>query len=242
MSQRKKFDDTVRQHSGWLIPIGVFALTAALSVIVLVFYLAPPPTTLIEERPSPTTRTDPIAISINRVAFAIPANYMPYKSERRGGPRKDVELIAIYPEFRGYSDWDGRVFTSDAADSPAVYIVIREAPLDFTEAERLKRIYLNFVTDRRGIPSPFELTEYTFRNDSGYHGQDLFVGGNADNPIILRCDRLSREVRSPTCFRDMRLTHGVAVSYRFKRIYIADWREIADGVDHLIRSFRPRRK
>ncbi len=240
MSQRKKIDDTVRQRSGWLIPIGIFVLIASLSLIVLMFYLAPTPASLIEERPSPTSRTQPIAISINGVTFAIPANYIPYKSARHGGPRKDVGLVATYPEFHGYSDWDDRVFISNAADSPSVYMLIREEPLNLTEAERLKRIYLNFVIDQRGTHGPFGLTKYTFRDDSGYRGQDLFVSDNANDPIILRCDRFSRQVRSPSCLGDMPLTHGVAVSYRFKRSRLADWRKISDGVDRLIRSFRTR--
>src|SRR5208282_6698019 len=105
MSQSEDFDDTIRQRSGWLIPIGVFAVTAVLSAMVLLFYLAPTPASFIEEHPAPTARTDQITLSVKGVAFKIPANYILYKTARQGGPRKDVALIAFYPDFRGYSDW-----------------------------------------------------------------------------------------------------------------------------------------
>lgn len=242
MSRSDELDDTIRQHSGWLIPIGVFAVTALLSAMVLLFYLAPAPTSFIEEHPAPTSRTDPISLSVGSMAFTIPANYVLYKSARQGGIRRDIALFATLPDFRGYSDWRSQLFVGNAFDSTIVYLLIREEPLNITEAERLQRIYLNFVVDAAGKPGPFGLTEYTFRDDSGYHGEDLFVGGTSDNPVVLRCDRFSQQVRSPSCLRDMRLKHGVALSYRFKRAHLADWRAISDGVRALIQSFRTHTK
>ena len=242
MNSREDYDDTIRQRSGWLIPVGVFAVTAVLSAMVLLFYLAPTPQSFIEEHPAPTSRTDPISITVSGIAFKIPANYILYKSARQGGSRKDVALIAFYPEFRGYSDWDSQIFAQDAADSPLIYLLIREEPYDITEAERLKRIYRNFLTDQTGKPGPFDLTEYSFRDDSGYRNQDLFVGGTAETPIVFRCDRFSQQVRSPYCLRDIRLKRGVTVSYRFKRALLADWRPITTGVDRLLQSFRQHAK
>ena len=242
MSRHEDYDDTIRQRSGWLIPVGVFAVTAVLSAIVLLYYLAPTPQSFIEEHPAPSSRADPISLSVAGVAFRIPANYILYKSARQGGPRKDVSLIAFYPDFRGYSDWDNQTFIQDAADSPLIYLLIREEPLDITEAERLSRIYRNFVSDPAGKPGPFDLTEYTFRDDSGYRNEDLYVGGTAENPIVIRCDRFSQQVRSPYCLRDIRLKRGVAVSYRFKRALLADWLQIATGIDRLMATFRAHAK
>jgi hypothetical protein len=242
MNSREDYDDTIRQRSGWLIPVGVFAVTALLSAMVLLFYLAPAPTSFFKERPAPTSRTDPVSITVDGVSFTIPANYILYKSARQGSSREDVALIAIYPDFHGYSDWESQTFASDAADSPVIYLLIRKDPYNITEAERLQRIYRNFVSDPAGKPAPFDLTEYSFRDDSGYRDEDLFVGGTADAPIVFRCDRFSQQVRSPYCLRDVRLKRGVAVSYRFKRALLADWRQIATGVDQLVQSFRTHAK
>jgi len=242
MSRSEDYDDTIRQHSGWLIPVGVFAVTAVLSAIVLLYYLAPTPTSFFKERPAPTSRADPVAITVDGVSFTIPANYILYKSARQGSSREDVALIAVYPDFHGYSDWESQTFASDAADSPIIYLLIRRDPYNITEAERLQRIYRNFVSDPAGKPAPFDLTEYSFRDDSGYRDQDLFVGGATDAPIVFRCDRFSQQVRSPYCLRDVRLKRGVAVSYRFKRALLADWRQIATGVDQLMQRFRTHAK
>ena len=52
------------------------------------------------------------------------------------------------------------------------------------------------------------------------------------------CVRLSQDVPSPSCLRDERIGKNIALSYRFKRTHLADWRDIAAGVDTLVASFR----
>src|SRR3984885_353116 len=234
MSRRgEDLEDTVTQRSGWLLPMALFVLTSVLSAVILLLYLAPTPASLIEEHPAPSSRVDPISLSVNGLALTIPANYIIYASARQGGPRKDVSLFTTYPDFKGYSDWEGSLFTSNAADSTVIYMLIREEDLDLSEADRLNRIFLSYVVDASGKPGPFGLTEYAFRDDSGYRGQDLFVGQDARGPVVMQCDRFSQQDVSPSCLRDIRLRKGVAATYRFKRAHLANWHEIADGIEDL---------
>ena len=237
MNRSNEFDDTVKQRSGWLIPIAVFVLTAALSALFLLFYLAPTPTSFIEQHPSPTSRNDPVYLSVSGHALTIPANYLLYSSARQGGPRQEIELFATIPDFRGYSDADSQAFAGNGADSPVIYMLIREDRFNIGEAALLQRVYLNYVADPDGKPVPLDLTQYSFRGDSGYRGEDLFVGQTKQGPVVMRCVRLSQEVPSPSCLRDASLARGVTITYRFKRARLADWRAIAEGVDTLVHSF-----
>jgi hypothetical protein len=237
MSQRGDYEETVRRRSGWLIPIAVFVVTAALSALFLLFYLAPGATSFIEEHPAPTSRSDAVSLKVGGMAMSIPANYIIYNSARQGGQQKEVALFATFPDFHGYSDWSSGTFTGNAADSPLVYMLIRVESINLTESDRLQRIYMNYVANPKGAPGPFGLTQYVFRDDSGYRGEDLYVGEHADGPVVLRCVRFSQNVPSPSCMRDVRLKNGVAMTYRFKRAHLADWSAIADGVAELIQSF-----
>jgi hypothetical protein len=230
-------EDTVKQRSGWLIPLAVFVVTAVLSALFLLFYLAPTPTSFIEEHQSPTSRTDSVHTSIGGLSLDIPANYLLYASARQGGERKQVELFAKFPDFHGYSDWESQSFSGNSPDSPIIYMLIRNEPFNLSEEERLKRIYLGYVADPQGKRGPFGLTQFSFRDDSGYRREDLFVGEVRNRPIVMRCVRYSPEVPSPSCLRDVRLSSTVVLSYRFKRAHLASWNEIADGVGGLIRSF-----
>jgi hypothetical protein len=235
---RYEYDGPIRRRSGWLIPLAVFAVTSVLSIFVLLYYLFPAPASFIEEHPAPTARTDPTSLTVGAVRLAIPANYVLYRSAREGGMRNAVALFALLPDLRGYSDDSAQAFASNAADSRVVYLLIREEPIDLDESERLARIYLSFVSDPAGKPGPFGLTVYSFRNDSGYRGEDLFVGNTAGGTVVMRCVRFSAQVPSPSCLRDIRLKRNVALSYRFKRSHLDAWRDIASGVAALVQSFR----
>lgn len=231
-------DGTIRKRSGWLIPLGVFLVTAALSALILLYYLAPTAPSFLEEQVAPTSRPDLIAVRVHDLKLWVPANYLQYESARQGGTRKNLALFAILPDMAGWSNWEASTFAGNTPDSPVVYLLMREEQLNLAEADRLSRIYLAYVTNPRGDPGPFGLTQYTFREDSGYRRQDLFVGQGANGIVMLRCDRLSPEVPSPSCLRDMPIAHAVALSYRFKREHLGRWREIGDGVSRLVATFK----
>lgn len=231
-------DGIIRKRSGWMIPLGVFLVTLVLSALLLIYYLAPSAPNFLEEQVSPTSRTDLVALRVHGLKLWIPANYLQYASTRRGGPFKDVSMFARLPELTGWSDRDAATFSGNAADSPIVYLLIRDERLNLTEADRLSRIYLAYVADNKGKAGPFGLTQYTFRDDTGYRNEDLFVGQTPTGPQLLRCVRFSPRVPSPSCLRDTPIAHNVALSYRFKRAYLARWRDIGRAIGLLVVRFK----
>lgn len=235
---RYEDEEPIRRRSGWLIPLAVFVVTFALSAAILVFYLAPRPTTFAGEQPSPTARGDIVMLRIRGVHLGVPANYLVYESARQGGKRADLSMFALLPDFTGYDSSQASEFSSNAPDSEVIYMLLREEKLNFSESERLKRIYMNYVANPAGEPGPFGLTRYVFRDDSGYRAEDLFVGDTDKGPVVMRCVRLSQDVVSPSCLRDVQISPNVALTYRFKRSHLSDWKSIADGTENLIKKFR----
>jgi hypothetical protein len=231
------YDEGVKECSGWLLPSAVLLSTVALCVLFLLYYLAPNPASFIEEHTSPTSRTGLVRLSVGGLALRVPENYLIYPSERRDGARHQVALFAALPDFRGYAEPDSAVFAGNGANSPIVHILIRQDAFDLTEPARLNRTYLGDVIDARGKPGPSGLTQYAFRDDSGYRGEDLFVGRAQDGIVVMRCVRKTAIIPSPNCLRELPLTKGVELSYRFKRSRLDDWRGIARGVKRLAVSF-----
>jgi len=230
-------DDAIRQHSGWLIPLAVFGLTSILSGLILVVYLAPPPRALFNEQVRFTPQTDIVKLKVHGHHFNIPANYLKYGSDREGGERKQIKLIAVLPDMAGYATWEDSAFRSNAPDAPAVELLIHDDPLKLTEVAWLNRIYMPYIADRRGVKGSFGLTRFDFRKDSGYRDEELFVGESNHRLIVLQCLRASAQVPSPSCHTDLPIAHGVALSLRFKRAHLSQWQEIAESADRLIKSF-----
>jgi hypothetical protein len=238
---RRNEDEVIRKRSGWLIPLGVFAVVAALSAVLMMYYLAPGGSELFQEQVAPTSGGDTVAITVRGVVFRVPANYLQYESARRAGARREMALFALLPGLTGWSNWQADAFADNSADSKVVFITIREDRNDLTEGDRLKRVYMNYVKDPRGAPGPFGLRQYGFRFNSGYRDEDLFIGTGTNEQVVMRCVRQSDEVPNPSCLRDTMIAGDVALSYRFKRTHLADWRNIADRVDALQAEFRSRK-
>ena len=94
------------------------------------------------------------------------------------------------------------------------------------------------MTDPDGTPGPFGLTQYGFRKNSGYEQSDLFAGESANGLLLLLCERAGSELPSPNCQAiDQPLAGNLSFSWRFKRAYLARWRELAGGVNGLVRKF-----
>ena len=233
--------EPIHKRSAWLVPLVVFVVTAALSGAVLYYYLGPRPAGLTRDAPSPTVDTAPVRLTVNGLELTIPANHIVYRAAQRGGEQSDVALFALLPDFRGYSLADAQRFSSNAPDAAAIFLLIRADRLNLTEDERLKRIYMGYVDNPAGTPGPYGLTQYVFRDDSGYRGEDLFVGETARGPAVFRCVRFSAEVPSPSCLRETPLMPGVALSYRFKRAHLSQWHRIDEGADTMVRAFMQRK-
>lgn len=238
MSRSDSADDTVRKRSGWLIPLGVLVVILILSGGFLLFYLFPSPPPLFAEQQSPTSDATAVALEVNGQKLWIPSNYLQFESARHGGRRRDIELFALLPDLSGWSNWDAGSFADNSPTSNVVYMSIREDKVNLSEADRFRRIYQGYLADSNGSRGWYNLTQYAFRPDSGYHTEDLFVGHTTSGVVIMHCAKLGPDVPSPNCWRDMNVAKAVSVSYRFKRRRLNHWVQIADGVDKLMAAFR----
>ena len=147
--------------------------------------------------------------------------------------------LRIEPFRRGYSDAEARLFAGNAADSPVVRLSLHADANPMDAPARLARIYQPYVRDPGGTPGPFGLTQYGFAENSGYEGQDLFAGEKDGKLMLFLCEQPSQDLSSPNCLAtDQPLGKSVTLSWRFKRAYLARWRELSSGVDSLMARFQ----
>jgi len=234
-----EFAGPAKQRSGWLLPLAVFVVTAALSAAVLYYYVGPRPA-LVTEQAAPTDSTELVVLSVGETGFHIPANYILFASARRGGPLEEVAMMALLPDLQGYSLGAAAEFGSNARDSQVVHIVIRRDAAGLTPDERFERIYRPVLALAEGTPTPFGAQFYTFRADSGYRDEELYVWQTPAGTMLLRCTRPSPDVPSPSCIGDIALGTGLTATYRFKRAHLAQWRDIEAGVRALTGAFMDR--
>jgi hypothetical protein len=224
----------IHQHSGWTIPLAFGVAILLLSGLFLGWYLRPG----LRTPATPTGQSNLVELTVRGAAFAIPANYIQSPAARSGGDQAGLTLAALFPSLQGYSETDARLFQGNAADSPVIHINLRGDAGNLDARARLERVYKPYLSNPEGVPGDFGLTQYAFRPDSGYQRNDLFAGQSAGGLVLLLCERTAGDLASPNCLAtDQPLKPGLNFSYRFKRAYLARWREIDSGVGGLVRKF-----
>jgi hypothetical protein len=224
--------EVFHRHSGWWIPAFFFLAIVILSGLLLGWYLRPGLGSA-----TPTGQSHQVGVNVGGTFFEIPANY--FESPGTGSTMKSVTLMALFPSWRGYSEAEARQFAGNAPDSPIVRVSLRADSNGLDGRARLDRIYRPHVTGPKGENGSFGLTRYDFSGDSGYQDYELFTGETPKGLELLLCERATSQFPSPNCLAiDRPLARNVSFSYRFKRAYLARWREISTGVENLIAKFR----
>jgi hypothetical protein len=226
--------ESVHQHSGWLLPAGFAFAIMLLSGLLLGWYLRPG----VRAPAALTGQSELVPIALGGLNLRVPANYIQNPAARSGGPQESLALAALFPSWQGYSPELARQFQGNAPDSQVVRILIRRDINVMDAATRLARIYRPSLAAPEGVIGPFGLRRYGFADNSGYERTDLFVGGSGSGLRLLLCEQPAPDLPSPNCqATDRPLAEGVSYSFRFKRAWLARWRELSGGVDALIARF-----
>ena len=227
--------ERIYQRSGWLLPAGFVFAIMLLSGLLLGWYLRPG----VKLPAALTGQSELVPVTLGDLRLLVPANFMQNPDERAGGSQATLSLTALFPSWQGYSADLARRFQGNAPDSAVVRVLIHRDPNAMDAATRLARIYGPNLAAPDGIAGPFGLHQYRFADNSGYEQNDLFVGGSGKGLVLFLCEQPAPDLPSPNCQATERpLADGDSYSFRFKRAWLARWREVSGGVDALIARFR----
>lgn len=236
-------DEYVRERPAWIIPglvlIGVLTFSGAF----LYYYFGPTPSELLGLDPRASAADHKIETFIADQRFLIPEHYTRYPSQRGGGRRTNIDMHALLPDLLPYDASLQESFIDNSARSDVIYFTLAETATPLSSARRLRDIYSKYLAAPRPEQDRAGLQRFTFRNDSGYANQDLLVGkDDEERMVLLLCDRPGALVDSPNCTRSLLLGSRLDLTYRYKRNRLDDWREIDSAVMKLVGEFETREK
>lgn len=231
-------DEFVRERPAWIIPALIFACVLTFSGAFLYYYFGPTPGELLGLDPRSSAATGEVEAIIGDSRFLIPEHYTRYPSQRSGGRRQVMDMHALLPDLRPYAPERQDEFNDNSAASDVVYFSLSEPATPLNGARRLKDIYSKYLATTEPQPGPDGLRLFPFRENSGYADQDLLVGTDEEERMVLIiCDRVTALVESPNCTRSLLLGPSLELAYRYKRDHLEDWREIDAAVTALVARF-----
>ena len=203
-----------------------FAGVAALAVASIVYLMQPRWT-------QPPVDAPPLPIVIAGVVFNVPPAAIRIPLQRRAGPQERIDLAYRWPDLTPPD--------SHAADaSPRLFVTVEAIQAPLSPAERLKSIYPRYI-DTPSETGPGGLTTASFADGTPYQGEDVIYDATAPERFLARCNRARGALTPAMCLYE-RAVGGAALTFRFPRDWLADWRGVEDGIDRLIEHWRPAAK
>lgn len=218
-----------RRHRGHLVPLA-FAAVIAAGAIALVAYLLWPTW-------EPIKSDDParLPVSVGATLFNVPTLAVRMKVQRHSGPQERVDLSFAYPSLDAAgAPKHASSETAEGAIQPIdrIFLSISAHHDALAPDIRVRTIYPRYL-DKVLAPEQDGLTARAFRDGTPYSNEDLFV---AVNPaMVARC---TRDAATPGMCLSERRVDGADLTFRFPRVWLSQWRDVAGAMDRLTAQLR----
>jgi hypothetical protein len=212
------------RKSTHLVPV-ISGLAAGLGAVTLVAYLLWPTW-------GPQNADDPgrLPVSVGGTLFNIPTDAVRMKIQRHTGPQERIDLAFNYPSLEPPAA--PKHITADMVEEAIqpvdrIFLSVAAHHDALSPDARVRTIYPRYLADA-ATKLESGLTMRAFREGTPYGGEDLF---SATAPSLnARC---MRDGATPGMCLSERRIGGADLTFRFPRSWLSQWRDVADGMEHL---------
>jgi hypothetical protein len=183
-----------------------------------------------------------IPITVAGVLFDVPAAAIREAVQRHPGQHERIDLEFAWPSLGppqpDDKSTDKPVLNAENAVAAAaqtakvrLFVTIAGLGAVLPPLERLRTIYPRYI-EPQASAGPDGLVILPFRAGTPYAGEDLVYLGTNPEQFFARCTREARSMPG-TCIHE-RALDAAAITLRFPRDWLVDWRNVAAGFDRLV--------
>jgi hypothetical protein len=217
-----------------LLPILLLATVIALAATYVSYVLWPrwPVAAVAPDAPT-------LPIVIGEVTFNVPPGSIRVPVQRRPGAQERVDLVFLWPSLAPPGPGQPAVSREEAEPHPVdrLFVTIAAAAGALPPVERLRTIYPRYVV-KEPEPTAAGLVSLAFKQGSPYQGEDLLYEFEKPERFFVRCTRSAARHIPGTCLAERRIGDA-AITVRFPRGWLGEWRSVLGGIDRLLASLRP---
>lgn len=218
-------------HSPLAAPVLLFVAVAVTAASYVAYVLWPrwPDAPVARDAPSLPIVVAGVPFNIEPAAIRMPV-------QRKPGTQERIELAYLWPSLLP-PDPARKVVDGVPVDpNERLFITVQAADDTLPLGERFKTIYPRYLaTDPAAGPDG--LTLRPFREGTPYQGEDLAYEQAAPEHFLARCSR-NGVINSGTCLMERRIGNA-DLTIRFPRAWLADWANVAAGIDRLLKRLYP---
>ena len=214
-----------------MLPFLIFLGVSSLAVAYVAYVLWPRwPGAIV----APNTPSLPIIVG--GTAFNVPPAAIRRSVQRKPGVQERIDLVFLWPSLAPpvSASQAGPQGATGKAVQPLERIFLTVAGSDGgpSPLERMQTIYRRYLAPET-LSAPNGLIMLAFRKDTPYQGEDMLYTPDMPERFLLRCTRDDMGPTPGTCLHERRIG-GADVTVRFPRAWLAEWTDVADGIDRLI--------
>lgn len=183
-----------------------------------------------------------IPITVAGVLFDVPPGAVRTVMQRYSGPHDRIDLALQWPSLTVPDSAAKKPIMEPASDvavtvDDRLFVSIAGLGNVLPPIERLRTIYPRYAQSQADA-GPDGLAILPFRAGSPYQSEDLVYF--ADNPeqFFARCTRDGGALPGICIYEQ--LVDAAAVTFRFPRSWLGDWRNVAAGFDRLVARLHPK--
>jgi hypothetical protein len=178
-----------------------------------------------------------LPITVAGELFNVPPAAIRLSAQRHAGPQERLDLAFLWPSLTPPDPSAKPSLSEEPNALDRLFVTI--APTDGTvpPVERINAIFRRYLADER-FESPDGLTIMSFRDDTPYQGEDLYLDAAAPERFLARCTRPGGGGTPGMCLYEQRIG-AASVTMRFPREWLADWHGLARAVERLVAGLRP---
>ena len=187
-----------------------------------------------------------IPVTVGGVLFNVPPAAIRRSVQRHPGEHERIDLAFVWPSLApppADAKASAAPLRTDAAEMlpppPAadrVFVTIAGLGDVLPAVERLRTIYPRYF-ESEATAGPDGLGILPFRAATPYEGEDLIYLVENPEQFFARCTRVVGAVPG-TCLAERSLD-SAAITLRFSRDWLENWRSIAAGFERLITQLHP---
>ncbi len=213
-------------HNPLLAPLLLFTAVALMAASWVAYVLWP------RWPDSPVARDAPsIPIVVAGVTFNIQPAAIRRSIQRHPGEQPRVDLVYLWPSLQPPDPSARPTVHAQVNPDRRLFVNIDSGDDTLPLMQRVEKIYPRYL-GTQPTAGPPGLTLRGFRDGTPYQGEDLVFESAAPTHFLARCTRRG-VVNAGNCLLERRI--GVAdITFRFPRIWLKDWQNVARGIDTLM--------